>query len=632
MAFVFRSPKDLLNNIETNDNQSHSIKLFNELYNKSKKPILKNIKTQPNIPFGSTAIKASESLINKSVSPGPAAYYLKNNLIKKKFNENDTSPFDDNKKLFISQEKRFNEKINDNPGPGNYYKDKIKKENSFSFLEYSHNLKSGNFFEFNTSNRVVTIPSIDNKIIVTQNKMGEYKILENKKKNKNCNDNNNLGPGSYDIKLPLSKKNKILDWSKSLNSKNSKEEKINDLNKGIIRSYSEMHENNNYWDENNENIKNQNNENIKNIFEDEIERKRRLNDFYALQEKMIKEQIKNAEKKEITPGPGEYNVINSFGSNKKNSRCRNFGSNKARGLLCNSQEHNNNLIINKNLSTNFLSTDISDLLNSISENSNKNIKESQINKTKKINLSAIANDNNIKPKKLLISILPKIKIKNEKSEDKNYELSNIGPGSYDPILLSEIRKNNNDFIQNFGTLEKRFNNNLNENPGVGSFNLINSWKPNKKIFKSCIPKNILKKNIEGISANSINNYKIKLYIDKHTSPSVGQYSPENNDSIEYKSKKLLIDSNKIKKPGFIFGEKRFLDFKKKFEDENQVGKYELGPKEIKIEQKSAPFSSNVEKYKKIIDDSNYNANIGPGSYRYDSFFDWNTKSQNILFA
>ena len=45
-----------------------------------------------------------------------------------------------------------------------------------------------------------------------------------------------------------------------------------------------------------------------------------------------------------------------------------------------------------------------------------------------------------------------------------------------------------------------------------------------------------------------------------------------------------------------------------------------------------PFASSSERGEKILDDARYKVNIGPGSYRYDSFFDWNTKTRNILFA
>ena len=54
--------------------------------------------------------------------------------------------------------------------------------------------------------------------------------------------------------------------------------------------------------------------------------------------------------------------------------------------------------------------------------------------------------------------------------------------------------------------------------------------------------------------------------------------------------------------------------------------------EVKFGQQIAPFSSSTEKKEGeyfIIKDNN--AKTGPGSYRADSYFDWNKKSYNILF-
>ena len=627
MAFVYRSRKDLINPIEANKTQLNSIKLLNELYNLTNSPF-KNAKTQPDVPFSSTAKRETKNLINVSISPGPAAYRLKNNLIKNKFNENDTSPFNDyKKKLFISQEKRFNEKIyqNGNPGPGNYYKDKIKPENPFPFLDDSHIIKFGNY-ELNNPNRAVTIPSTMDSIIVTQNKKGQYKISENKEKKNNeiCNDNSNIGPGSYDVNIS-EKNNNIIDWSKSGNTKLKNSPKKNDeLNDEIVGNFNPIQGKNvqnfrNYW--------NVNNDNLNYNYASKIEEKICQTGYYDFQEKIKKEKNKKNENKDATPGPGEYKIVNSIENNRKYSRYQNFGSNVSRGLLCNSQRHNNNIKIGKTRSSNFLLTESCNLSNSINENNNKSINKS-INKSQSKD-SNIKNNIIDKKQKLLKS---PYQIKNKNSEEKKYELSNIGPGSYDPIIPSTIRKNNNNITQNFGSLEKKFNNNLYNTPGVGSYNFIDNWLPNKKYFKSGVPQNIIKRNSEGISANSLYDNRIKLYFDKHTAPCVGQYSPESNDSIEYKSKKLFIDSIIAKKPGFISGEKRFHEFKRKYEDQNQVGKYDIAGKEKKMGQKMIPFASSSERGEKILDDARYKVNIGPGSYRYDSFFDWNTKTRNILFA
>ena len=66
-----------------------------------------------------------------------------------------------------------------------------------------------------------------------------------------------------------------------------------------------------------------------------------------------------------------------------------------------------------------------------------------------------------------------------------------------------------------------------------------------------------------------------------------------------------------------------------------VGKYNLSFKEKEITQQMSPFSSNVERDGNnyfLPNNKNKKKEIGPGAYRYDSYFDWNKKSYNILFA
>jgi hypothetical protein len=52
-------------------------------------------------------------------------------------------------------------------------------------------------------------------------------------------------------------------------------------------------------------------------------------------------------------------------------------------------------------------------------------------------------------------------------------------------------------------------------------------------------------------------------------------------------------------------------------------------------QNSIPFSSNLEKDSTNVFIPKEQRNrklIGPGKYRYDSYFDWNKKTYNVLFA
>ena len=144
-----------------------------------------------------------------------------------------------------------------------------------------------------------------------------------------------------------------------------------------------------------------------------------------------------------------------------------------------------------------------------------------------------------------------------------------------------------------------------------------------------VPPNITQRHSNGISAVKVQETKDQLYYEKHKQPSIGDYYPEFRNSIEYNLYKNIYNYND-KKPSFNTAEKRFFEFKKKFEDENYIGKYNIGGKEKEYTQKIIPFSSSVEKggLKNITKDNS----VGPGAYRYDSYFDWNKKTYNMLFA
>ena len=227
-------------------------------------------------------------------------------------------------------------------------------------------------------------------------------------------------------------------------------------------------------------------------------------------------------------------------------------------------------------------------------------------------------------------------IKEKYVQNKKFLNTQIGPGAYNPSISYDKNKKENP-IQNFNSLAQRFivNKDSIMFPGVGTYSTIDSYSPKKTYFKSIVPPNITQRHLNGISAYTIQETKDKVFYDKHKQPCVGEYYPEINNSIEYNNFKITQKYNNGNKPCFNYAEKRFFEPKRKYEDENQVGKYNLSLKEKEMTQQMSPFSSNVER-----DDINYflpdNRNkkkqIGPGSYRYDSYFDWNQKSYNILFA
>ena len=205
-------------------------------------------------------------------------------------------------------------------------------------------------------------------------------------------------------------------------------------------------------------------------------------------------------------------------------------------------------------------------------------------------------------------------------------MDQIGPGSYAPSFSLYKNRNDND-IQSFGVLEKRFKENPDKIniPGVGTYSLQKSFIKKKPDYFSPIPSNIVKKDIEGISGSKVQEMKMQIFSENHKQPGVWNYYPEMMNSINYKVYKEANSSGK--KPGFISGEKRFFEPKYKYEDENQVGKYNLLFKEKEFNQQASPFGSKAEKFEYKIKPKS----IGPGAYRYDSYFDWNKKSFNMLF-
>ena len=146
------------------------------------------------------------------------------------------------------------------------------------------------------------------------------------------------------------------------------------------------------------------------------------------------------------------------------------------------------------------------------------------------------------------------------------------------------------------------------------------------MFISPIPSNIIKRNSEGISKDKLQEMKMYLNSERNKQPGAGDYCPELVNSLNYKIYKEAKNSEK--KPGFNNGQKRFFEPKNKYEDENHVGKYNILPKEKEFSQQIRPFGSKAER-NSFDEERGRNNNIGP-AYRYDSYFDWNKKSFNML--
>ena len=147
----------------------------------------------------------------KEITPGPGSYELQTDFIKNKFNTNKTSPDDDispnekNKRLFISKKDRLdkNQYETDVPGPGKYYPDSNKKKfNIYNTLSKKSNWikpeKTINYEPFSTS-RILSIPSKGIDFGYEYNKKGSLILIEDPAKDIKFSGtkNNSVGPGQY---------------------------------------------------------------------------------------------------------------------------------------------------------------------------------------------------------------------------------------------------------------------------------------------------------------------------------------------------------------------------------------------------------------------------------------------------
>ena len=719
MAFVFKSSKYLVKPIEKeydilSSKRNHKIKKNSLKKNKTKQNnILNIINIKPSIPrkqsaFGSNQKRDFLYLKLNQCSPGPGCYNLENNFIKKSFNNMITSPenkennndndfFDENNfKLFISKEERFQNKPNQNPGPGEYNIMKlphIKKD----IFNRKNEIKKNRSYIANSPNREISIPSKGNNYGYIINKNGEKKLEHEP----NLSLNSNIGPGSYDIKIPNWKIN-MVDWSrnssfrnlenkennktreelvnnidmiineinkmkikdkllnnietephnynsyngisilnskelKKLNNYDSKDKENNKRNKNKITKYDKINDTND-GEENNLNFDEEENcvdlENVSKLSKLKYKYLKLIYDDYH-DKQILKKHIKN---KSEVPGPGKYSQLGQFEMLANFQKNNNFGSSLSRGLLypitrnkikIGRQKLDKNLRIYSSLDENNLKSntnaekDIKLNNNKKILNKNKSVKESLF--LYKIKKKDSKNKYNTEEKEKII-----IKEENNNKNNDNDKTNDFIEDTHRNII------NNSTNVENFGILEKRFYEKpIKEvTPGVGSYSLAKNPENNINKYKSNSPYNIVIHNLK--KKSHISDFlKNKIHELNHKSPGVGSYSPELKNCIEYDcNKKKILNSGK--KVAFSNEEERFfkVDSQKKFK--NDVGKYNIIKDKIEVKQQKTPFSLNEEKNKKIKI-MNYNIgnnndkNLGPGAYRYGSYFDWIKKSFNKNF-
>ena len=629
MAFVYRSSKNPEEPVKYQYNLPPLDNIdYENIPEITKKYFSKDKIIRLTAPFGVKASKellAYKDIIN---SPGPGSYQLQENFLKKSFNPNLTSPFDpDNieggpSQLFISKDRRFKYKKiadNENPSPADYFIEKNKFEKNAEKKIHSQYPKPKVYKAFDP-NRKISIPTDD--FFFEINKKGEVEVKQDINEIKNRG--NNTGPGSYNLRYNTN--NNSIDWSRTADNikkeknKNKGNDKLIDLDKLKIDTQVNTFNKLIKTFENTYNNGTNRSTNALNVNIEKLANKMCYTDLNNIEEK-TKQKNKLEIKIEDIPGPGDYEISPYINAPICFSNVSNFGSNSSRGLLY--PKKSNKLLIGHK-DEKFLA---------IIKNNNKKkkhnksssfdgqIEEKDIKQNKKRNVLKFDE------KKLNSLYINNLKERN--LINKKILMYQIGPGSYEPS--NSFYKNRKDSdIQNFGALEKRFkeNNEKINNPGVGTYSFRSDFDKKKSMFISLVPPNISQKNSEGISNSKVQEMKAYLYYEKNKQPGVGEYSPEVVNSLNFKIYKNT--KNNDKKPGFIYSEKRFFEPKSKYEDNNQIGKYNLAYKEKEFIQQISPFGSKEIRYK-YENGNSKPKEIGPGAYRYDSYFDWNKKSYNMIF-
>jgi len=222
-----------------------------------------------------------------------------------------------------------------------------------------------------------------------------------------------------------------------------------------------------------------------------------------------------------------------------------------------------------------------------------------------------------------------------------HKLTNIeptpGPGNYE-LNTENFNKKSTSNIAQFGSLQKRFNENMNNpTPGPGAYiGMPKSENPILPKFSFRPPKKVFVKKEETSTAdNSIfPKEAVEELIVNPDSPGVGSYNPDIVMSLGYKVAKNVNKFNNSSAP-FNTVEKRFRHKVPTGAAENVgPGQYYKDNTEKRIVQNlisnSPPFNTSAER-RHPGEDRNVFSDNGPGSYNLSSYFDWNKKSFNVQF-
>ena len=608
-----------------------------------------------NIPFNSTGQRKS-FLYKDNKNPGPGSYLnisqdnkmknklpvftLKDEIIFVQEDENLIPKIKNEKKGFLSSEKRFFEKIDvkeiNNKNieyKKNIFNNRYNTNNNDEKIYNIRYLKNGFNINKNNSSHKSLLDSTNSIPTIPDKNRGDFKFingnLEEVKKVSisTKKDKDELGPGEYNVfpkwnskvinwKYGYNKESKIISYKNKLIS-DLKEHKNNDrINLSVKLSNSKLKKSISNSDllfvDNSQDLYHQKNNSMRNqVFNRHIKDRKKFLSEKMKKQKKYNDIINQIEYKE-TPGPGFYNnkiQIEIFNTNKT----QNFGSNTPKFYKIGHEER---------------------ALGPGSYFFEKNKYQPKIEVSVHIK----------KPeKKNLIK-------DNESLYLKNYRMKNSyrypGPGQYN--LGKKFIKDEISNVNSFGILAERFkyknlNSEKNDNYNEYIDEIINRQLYLKTNF-DYIDKIQYKINSQFLKMKreeeDINKKKRDKYMNKK-SPGVGDYSPEFSNSISYNIQSKVNKFRSDIAP-FNIMNSRFSKSNKYFSSKDTPG-----PGEYNVANAFDALNNGI-KNNHINNINNHNSRVidnnlvktkiseepstpGPGLYEQDIPHSWNKKSFNILF-
>ena len=541
-------------------------------------------------PFGSSSIKTTLNPSKPSNAPGPGSYLQS----LKKIN---TLP--NSSKFFITGDTRFKSSDNHIPGVGQYnlgindaQSNTPKKMSSFIYKKF-------NLYDFILNEKLQTLPN-------------KYPIFTNNNitKEENCNNNSKIKNNIFNLK----KHNNAIDWKK-VSKKNLELESINN-NSFIIQDNNNKNTTNDFVMLTEFNIISNKNEKKdtkekKDNKENKTEPKQIIykNNILGFKDNFDSSLINltsnnNKNKENVEPGPGTYEPKNlNFKLEPKKNRYQNFGTYESRNMFPIPKKkffNGNNIRLNTDNSINNFR-----FRKKLDENRNK------LNKYKRLlhNLRF----NIIKEQAMLYK--------------KNVQ-DNLGPGTYSPKNISDLKKNNQ-MAKTLVINEERIPSyiDMNDNPGVGEYNVNGEFKQN------------IEKNLTLLkSKQDKEKYDQKIVLENFKKKWKNKQQRrfiriDYTETDEYKIRKQYMH-NSLFRPPFNSAVPKFNQEKK---DDANIDIYtneqdiiDYPPKKIN-NHLNIPFLSKAVRSCNQTIDANSEKKIGPGSYEQKSFFDWNKKSFNVQY-